>query len=266
MSILQAIILGLIQGLTEFIPVSSSGHLVIAHEFMGVTANGLAFDVALHIGTLLALLIYFHKDIWQITKAVFVKSEQTKLAYMLLIATIPAVIVGILLESAAESAFRSVRLVAVNFIVVSFLMLGAEWWYKNKVPKKTELNNVKPKQAIAMGLAQAAAIIPGISRSGSTILTGLFAGLDRVAATRFSFLLGIPITFGAILKVLSEGSTLQTITNEKQIFAVGITTAFISGLFAIVFMLRYLAKHGLNIFAYYRFAVGVGILLLVLVR
>lgn len=266
MTLLQAILLGLIQGLTEFIPVSSSGHLVIAHEWLGVTANGLAFDVALHIGTLLALVIYFHKDIWQITKAVFVKSELTKLAHALIIATIPAVITGVLLESAAESAFRSVKLVAVNFIIVSILMLAAEWWYKNKVPKKTELIKTKPKQALAMGLAQAAAIIPGISRSGSTILTGLFVGLDRVAATRFSFLLGIPITAGAILKVLSEGSTLQTISSEKDIFLVGILTAFASGLVAIVFMLRYLAKHTLSIFAYYRLAVGALILLLVFIR
>lgn len=266
MTIIQAIILGLIQGFTEFIPVSSSGHLVIAHEWLGITADGLTFDVALHIGTLTALLIYFRKDVWQITKAVFVKSELTKLAYMLLIATVPAVIVGVLLESAAESAFRSVRLVAVNFIIVSFLMLAAEWWYKNKVTHKTSLHKTKPRQALAMGIAQAAAIIPGVSRSGSTILTGLFSGLDRVAATRFSFLLGIPITAGAILKVLSEQSTLQAISAEKQIFSIGIITAFISGLIAIMFMLRFLAKHTLNIFAYYRLVVGVSILLMLALR
>jgi undecaprenyl-diphosphatase len=267
MSILQAIILGLVQGLTEFIPVSSSGHLILAHSLLGAeVTSGLAFDVALHIGTLTALLIYFHKDIWQLARSIFVKSEQTKLAYMLIAATIPAVIVGILLEQAAESAFRSVRLVAINFIVVSLIMLLAEWWYKNRMPNKTELNKVRPAQALAIGVLQAAALVPGVSRSGSTIVTGLFVGLDRIAATRFAFLLGIPITAGAIAKVLSEQSTIQTISSEKQIFAVGIITAFISGLAAIIFMLRYLAKHSLNIFAYYRLAVGTLVLALLFIR
>lgn len=266
MSIIQAIILGLVQGLTEFIPVSSSGHLILAHHFLDVNENGLAFDIALHIGTLCALLIYFRNDIWQLGRSIFIKSEQTKLAYMLMAATIPAVISGLLLEKAAESAFRSARLVAINFIIVSFVMLFAEWWYKNRMPKKTTLKNIRPRQALVMGLAQAVSIVPGVSRSGSTILTGLFTGLDRMAATRFAFLLGIPITAGAILKVLTEGSTLQTISSEKTLFIVGIITAFLSGLGAIVFMLRYLSKHSLNIFAYYRLAVGVFILALLLVR
>lgn len=266
MSIIQAIILGLVQGLTEFIPVSSSGHLILAHHLLGVNENGLAFDVALHLGTLFALLIYFRNDIWQLARSLFVKSEQTKLAYMLIAATIPAVISGVLLEKAAESAFRSIRLVAINFIIVSFIMLFAEWWYKNRMPKKTTLDKVRPSQALAMGLAQAVSVIPGVSRSGSTILTGLFAGLDRIAATRFAFLLGIPITAGAIAKVLTEGSTLQTISSEKSLFIVGIVTAFASGLCAIVFMLRYLAKHSLNIFAYYRLAVGLLVLAIVFIR
>jgi undecaprenyl-diphosphatase len=265
MSILQAIILGLAQGLTEFIPVSSSGHLVLLHQFMGISQNGLAFDVALHIGTLLALLLYFYKDVAELIKAVFIQNEKTKLAYLLIIATIPAVIVGMLLESVAESAFRSSSLVAVNLIVVALFMLLAES-YTKALQHKTKLENIKTSQALTMGVVQAAAIVPGVSRSGSTIVAGLFSGLERVAATRFSFLLGIPITFGAILKVLTTSGSMQLIASEKAVFLVGILTAFVSGLTAIAFLLKYLAKHTLNIFAYYRIALGTLVFIIMLVR
>lgn len=266
MNVLQALILGLVQGFTEFIPVSSSGHLVLAHSILGVDNNGLAFDVALHFGTLIALLIYFRKDLWELGRAVFVKSEKTKLAYLLALSTIPAIVSGFLLEKKVESAFRSVGLVAVNFIVVSVIMLFAEWWYKNRVPKKTELKNVGINQTVTIGLAQALAVIPGVSRSGSTILTGLFVGLDRLSAARFSFLLGVPIMLGATTAVLTKAETAQAIANEQMVFVVGILAAFVSGMAAIVFMLRFLAKHTLKVFAYYRLAVGILVLVFFTVR
>lgn len=261
MTILQAIILGLIQGFTEFIPVSSSGHLVLAHHFFGVSTTGLSFDVALHVGTLGALIIYFHKDIAKIIKSIFVKSPQTRLAWLLVIATIPAVIVGILLESAAETAFRSPRLVAINLAIVAVLMLLAERHYHLHVKNPTKLEKISRKQAIIMGLSQAAAIVPGVSRSGSTITAGIFMGMDRVAATRFSFLLGIPITAGAIAKVFTDSQALQQVKDDKAIFAVGIITAFLSGLFAIRFLLRFLSKHSLSVFAYYRIALSIIVLI-----
>lgn len=266
MSIIEAIILGLVQGLTEFIPVSSSGHLVLFHHLLGIDENGLAFDVALHFGTLIALLIYFRNDLFELAKSLFVKSEKTKLAYLLIVATIPAVISGFLLEGKVESAFRSIGLVAVNFILISMLMLLAEWWYAKHVSKKTDLEHVQPKQAIAVGVAQAMAVVPGISRSGTTILTGLFVGFDRVSAARFSFLLGVPIMMGAIAAVLLNGESIQTIQNDKAIFIVGVLTALTSGLAAIVFLLRFLAKHTLKVFAYYRLVVGLGILLYLALR
>ena len=171
MSILEAIILGLVQGLTEFIPVSSSGHLVLLHEAFGITENGLTFDVALHIGTLGALLIYFHKDIVLLFKGILGNNEYTKLAWLIVLATIPAVISGVLLQERAESAFRSIRLVGVNLIVVAFVMLLAEWFAKRYI-RKTQLEKVSPSQALAVGVAQAVAVIPGVSRSGGTITTG----------------------------------------------------------------------------------------------
>ncbi len=263
MNILQALILGVTQGLTEFIPVSSSGHLVIAHRAMGIPAGGLTFDVALHLGTLIALIIFFYRDLLSLASALFKKSAQTHLAWLLILATIPAVIVGALLESAAEDQFRSIILVSINLAVVAVIMLAAEHYYKNSF-KKTSLNKTSTGQAIGMGMAQAAAIVPGVSRSGATITAGLFAGMDRVAATRFSFLLGIPITFGAIMKVLLKNSSLEQINGELGIFIVGIIAACLTGLWAIRFLLRYLAKHPLNIFAYYRIGLAIVVLSTVL--
>jgi undecaprenyl-diphosphatase len=267
MTVIQAIILGLIQGFTEFIPVSSSGHLLLAHHFLNINATGLSFDVALHIGTLLALLIYFYKDLWQLAVAIFKRQPEARLAWLLALATVPAVIAGVLLESSAEHAFRSPKLVAINLAVVAVLMLVAERYYHRRVLKPTKLDKVSLKQSVMMGVAQSAALIPGVSRSGITITTGLFAGMDRVAATRFSFLLGIPITAGAILKVLSEQHNAQLFSGQEGHMAlIGIITAFISGMFAIRFLLRYLGKHSLAIFAYYRLGVTALVLLLLVVR
>lgn len=264
MTLLQAIILGLTQGLTEFIPVSSSGHLVLLHYMLGIEDGGLAFDVALHIGTLGALLVFFHKDLFELAKSVFVRGEKTRLAWLLLLATIPAVIVGVLLESAAETTFRSPILVSLNLMIVALAMLAAERYarrYRNRNP----LSSVSRKQALLIGSAQALAIIPGVSRSGGTITAGIFSGLDRVAATRFSFLLAIPIMIGAIVKVMLDSTNLALVKGEPDMFAVGIATAFISGMLAIRFMLKYLAKRSLNVFAYYRLALGALAILLLLI-
>jgi undecaprenyl-diphosphatase len=191
---------------------------------------------------------------------VFGKNEYTRVAWLIALATIPAVISGMLLEEKAESAFRSVRLVAFNFIVVALFMLAAEGFAK-RYKKKTQLEKVTVFQALAVGVAQALAVIPGVSRSGSTITTGLFVGIDRVAATRFSFLLGIPIMCGAIVKVFTEDGAMTALNNDAGLFIVGIITALCSGLFAIRFMLKYLSKHSLAAFAYYRLVVG-GLVLL----
>ncbi len=193
MNILQAIILGIVQGLTEFIPVSSSGHLLLLHQAMGITEAGLGFDVALHIGTLAALLVYFHKDIVTLLVAFFRQSPQTKLARLLAAATVPALIAGVLLQDKAETTFRSPLLVCISLSVMAVVMLVAERWSQKHQAQK-DINKVSPKQALLVGGAQAVALIPGVSRSGSTITMGLFSGLDRVTATRFSFLLAIPIT------------------------------------------------------------------------
>ena len=260
MSIIQAIILGLLQGLTEFIPVSSSGHLVLAHHALGISETGLAFDVALHLGTLGALVAYFWQDIWQYLPALFRKNGKTRLAWLLVAATVPAAVVGFLLESEAESQFRSVRLVSFMMLLWGCVMLFAEYVYRRQ-QKHTHLKDTSNSQAMIMGFAQALAIVPGVSRSGSTITAGLFAGLDRVSATRFSFLLGIPITAGAVARTFSRGDVLQQFQSEQTAVIVGVVAALLSGLFAIRFMLRYLSRHGLQLFAYYRIALGAALLL-----
>lgn len=269
MTIIQALILGLVQGLTEFIPVSSSGHLILFHQWLGVhqsTQAGFLFDMALNIGTLSALVIYFRKDIWELINAVFDKTNKHfRLAWLLVLATIPAAIAGFLLKSTAESAFRSSTLVACSLIIAGLVMLSAEW-YAKRIKSKTKLDNVSTKQSLAIGLSQALAIVPGISRSGATITTGLFTDMDRVAATRFSFLLGIPIMFGAIMDTLLTKSALSSVGDQKDVFIVGIIAAFISGLFAIGFLLKYLAKHTLDVFAYYRIVLGAIIILLAAVH
>lgn len=265
MNIIQALILGLIQGLTEFIPVSSSGHLVLFHHMLGVFDHGLAFDVALHFGTLIALVTYFWYDLVQFVRALFIKTDQTRLVWLLIAATIPAAIIGFLLENAAESKFRSIRLVATTMLIFGLVMLLAERYYAQQ-KKHTELEEISRTQALTMGFAQAAAIVPGVSRSGSTITAGLFMGMDRVAATRFSFLLGIPITAGAVLKIFTESGAFHQVQQQQGVFIVGILTALISGLFAIRFMLKYLAGHGLQIFAYYRIALGLLVLVILGVR
>lgn len=261
MNIIQAILLGIAQGLTEFIPVSSSGHLVVLHDALGAPVGGLTFDVALHIGTLLALILFFYKDIRLLAMGLLSRTAETRLTHMLLLATIPAGVAGFFLQSAIETSFRSSRIVAINLMVFGAVMILAER-YAVKFKNKTEIEKITPQQALLMGMAQAFAIIPGVSRSGSTITSGLFAGLDRVAATRFSFLLAIPITFGAILKVLISDSAFTQFDSQPGVFVAGITAAFLSGLFAIRFLLAYLAKHSLAAFAYYRLGLGALILLL----
>ncbi len=258
MTLLQAIILGAIQGFTEFIPISSSGHLVIAHSLLGLENGGLAFDVALHFGTLLALVTFFKNEIGRLSVAFFKKSRETNLARMLALATLPAVVAGMLLENAAESAFRSIRLVSFNLLIVGIVMLLAER-YSKKLTKK-DVYEVRSGQAIGIGVAQAAALVPGVSRSGATITAGLFSGLDRVSATRFSFLLGIPITFGAILKVFLDGNLVSNFSGQMDVVLTGVIMSFATGLFAIKFLLKFLAKNTLAIFAYYRIILALVIL------
>lgn len=260
MELIKAIILGLVQGFTEFIPVSSSGHLILVGHFINFSYSGLAFDTALDIGTLAALLAFFWKDFWSMAHDFVMGGPQRKLAGYILLATIPAVVIGVAIQSLAETVFRNNGLVAFNLIWVAVLMLLID-----RGPQVIDkLSEIKLPQAILVGFAQALALIPGTSRSGITIVAGRALKFDRVTATRFSFLLSAPVIAGATLKVVLDGSTLSDMATVPGLYIAGIVAAFISGYWAIGFLIKYLGKHGLNIFAYYRLAVG-GLILLMTV-
>ena len=262
MSILQAAILGLVQGLGEFLPISSSAHLVIVPWLFNWEDPGLTFDIALHIGTLIAVAIYFWKDWLQlITKGVTdVRSREGRLFWYLVLATIPGAMIGLLLEKKAETSFRNPVLIAIMLIVLGIVL----YWADRKSPKKIEAENISLKTSFLIGLSQALAIIPGVSRSGITMTTGLFLGLTREGAARFSFLLSAPIIFGAaIVKVPHIIANPAVITTN---FIVGMIVSCVAGIASIGFLLRYVQTKTFLPFAWYRFVLGVIIIAVAVIR
>ncbi len=261
MSIIDAIVLGLVQGVTEFIPVSSSGHLVIASSLLGV-GNSFIFDVLLNIGTLLALIIYYRKRIWSIIVRVFQGREWILIA-KLVVATIPAVVIGLLLDNIIEMLNGYILVVVVTLLAIGILMIlfGSE----NKDSDDREIEqSVGWKKTIKLGLAQMIALIPGISRSGITILTGLKSNLSAKRAAEFSFLMAIPVTAGAICKTLIGGGVEFIKTNPLS-FVIGNITSFVFGILAISFLIKLISKKGLKPFGYYRIALAIILFALVFV-
>jgi len=265
---LYTILLGIIQGLTEFLPVSSSGHLVLLHEIFDLSQiNELTFDVILHTGTLVALLIFFYKDIINYFRAFLnsllkwnVKNDfQQKMAWFLFISMIPAGIIGYFLENIIENTFRSALSVAIVLIIVSFLFFLVEK-YSKKIKDFTSLNWLK---VIILGLAQAIALIPGVSRSGITIITGMTFNLKRELAAKFSFLMSIPIIFIASLKKIYDLLQIGLATEQLLIYFIGFFISAITGYFCIKYFLLFLKKYSLNYFAVYRIIIGIIILLLI---
>jgi undecaprenyl-diphosphatase len=257
----HAFILGLLQGLTEFLPVSSSGHLVLLPWWLDWQSSPLAFDALLHWGTLLAVVIYFWQDWWEMLMALVRKLKgqpalgHDKILLNILIGTIPAAVLGFLLEDFFENLFGKPHLVAIFLLITGLLLVYSERWASLQRSART-MSHLNWKDALVIGLGQAMAIAPGISRSGSTIAAGLMRGLDRPTAARFSFLLGTPIIFGAGLLKLKDLIELGTGGMGVTPLAVGFVTAFISGILAIRYLLRYLRNHTLHLFAYYVWAVA----------
>lgn len=255
MSILEAIILGLIQGLTEFIPVSSSGHLLLAHELFDTGDATLSFDIALHVGTLFALLLYFRKDILQLASHITSKDSHGRLARLIVLATIPAALAGLLLNDFIEDSLRSPVVVVCTLAGVGIVMLIAD---SRAVELKTK--EITAKQGMFVGFAQALALIPGVSRSGITMTAGLFSGMTRKQAARFSFLLAIPIIAGSALGIyLKDG-----FDSSGSALYIGMFAAFLSGFAAIKFFLGIVERVGLKPFAYYRIAVASVVALIIL--
>lgn len=262
-------ILGLIEGITEFLPISSSGHLILARSLLGaVNTNGLAVDAVLQLGTILAVVVYFFKDLLTLALAGITrvmgkvpKRDDEQLLIAIIIGTIPALILGLLLESAMETIFRNTHLVAYALIAGSVIFVIAEQFSKHQ-RTSYGIEKISWLQGLLIGLFQTLALVPGMSRSGMTISGGLFLGLSREAAARFGFLLSVPIILGAGLKKtfdLVSGGELATIGTPLLI---GSAVAFVSGLLAIHVLLRFLRTHPLHVFALYRVLLAVSILLL----
>lgn len=262
MSTLQAAILGLVQGLGEFLPISSSAHLVLIPWLFKWNDPGLTFDIALHIGTLIAVAIYFWKD-WLklITKGLTdVRSTEGKLFWYLVAATIPGAVVGFLLEKKAETIFREPILIATMLILLGVLL----YWADRRGVKHIEMNRITFRTSLFIGLSQALAIIPGVSRSGITMTMGLLMGLTREGAARFSFLLAAPIIFGAALvklPFLISNPSILTIN-----FIIGILVSFVIGILSIGFLLRYVQTNNFLPFAWYRFILGSLVIVIVWMR
>lgn len=240
---LGAIILGIIQGLAEFLPISSTAHLILVPWFFHWEGllDSLAFDVALHAGTLFSILICFWRDILEMF------TKRFRMVLLIGLATIPAGLAGVLLKDRIEGAFRTPELIALMLIVFGVVMYIAE-----RAKKKKKMTDVGVLGAIFIGCAQAVALIPGVSRSGITISAGLGAGLKREEAARFSFLLSIPVIAGAVL--LEGRAMLKSPEHfDFTLIGAGFLTSAITGIIAIKFLLGYLKKHTMNVFVIYRF-------------
>jgi undecaprenyl-diphosphatase len=274
---LQAAILGLVQGLTEFLPVSSSAHLVIVPWLFGWPDPGIAFDVALHMGTVIAVLAYFWRDWLNIIQGLLrvvstrrIDDPQGKLGVYILLGTIPGVIAGLLLETRIDESFHSAdpsrQANGILIIAVLMIALAAALFLAERLARhRLDITQLTLGAALGVGLAQALAVLPGVSRSGSTITAGLFAGLKREAAARFSFLLGTPIIVGSGIKkgydVLQAGGIPA---DQQAAFAIGFVVAVISGYLAIWLLLRFLQRNSTLPFIVYRVVVGGLLIALVL--
>lgn len=268
MDIIQAIIIGLVQGLTEFLPVSSSAHLIFIQQLLGVTEPSLAFDVLLHVGTIVAVVTYFWRDIIQMIIAFFeslvdlvkgrfiteIKKDQyKKLTWYVIIGTIPVGLVGIIFNDIVESLFTGVSIPAFFLLITGCILYFSQRMNSGEI----DLKNMTLKEAIIVGCGQACAIIPGLSRSGTTIATGLILGLDKEFAAKFSFILSIPAILGAAIVQLKDvgGGSI-----ELTAWIAGFLVATISGYLAIKFLLKLIQERSLDVFAYYCWIIGAIIL------
>jgi undecaprenyl-diphosphatase len=271
MPLWHAVILGIIQGLTEFLPVSSSAHLAVVPFVTGWPDQGLEFDIAVHFGTLIAVLAYFFRDWLQIiTQAFGIRqgndprlTSNPKLLWLLIAATIPAGVIGFLFEKQAEEAGNNLYSIGTMLIVIGLFM----WWADRRAGNASkDIGHVSATDAIVIGVSQALAVIPGTSRSGVTISTGLLRGLDRAAAARFSFLLSTPVIGGAALKKFIDISQHGLSPDMQAAFAVGIIVSGITGALSIRYFMAFLRHRTLGFFVTYRIVFGILVIALAIFR
>lgn len=263
-SIFETVILGLVQGLTEFIPVSSSGHLVITQFFFSQASDHMFLEF-LDIGTTVALFVYFRKRIWDVITNIVVKKNMNLLRNVIITA-LPAGIVGYLLSDFLNTSwfFGSLTVVAIALGLIGIVMVVLE-----KLPKASPVEHgedLSVGRALTIGLVQILALIPGVSRSGSTIVTGRLMGLSSAAAAEYSFLAAIPIMTGVMLKLMLGHNERAYLTANLPTLVIGNLVAFIAGMIAVGFMMRYLSKHGLALFGWYRIGLSAILLTVVLLQ
>lgn len=253
MSPIQSIILGIVQGVGEFLPVSSSAHLIIVPWFLGWKEHSLAFDVALHAGTLLAVVTYFWRDWLGIIRSRFL--------WYIVVASVPGAIIGKLFEEKAETVFRSPLLIASAMGLFAAILFLVDRFRD----KRRSLKSLNFLDSILIGISQALAIIPGVSRSGATMAAGIGLKFDREAAARFSFLISAPIIFGATALKLGDITALASGDNGFSIFT-GFTASAVTGFLSIRFLLGYLKRHSFTVFVVYRIIFSLVVFLLVFIR
>lgn len=248
----KTIILGIVQGIGEFLPISSSAHLILIPYLFNWNESLLSYDIALHFGTMLAVVLLFFKEWFKLLKGAFLfitkrkKSLENKMFWYLLVATIPGAIIGFLIDNYIENIFRSnIGLIAIFLAVMGVLIYLSDAWAAKSYKEEIEFEKINIKHAIIIGLSQSLAVIPGFSRSGTTILAARLLGLSRNAATKFTFLLSVPIILGAnILEINNMSLTTYTL--------VGVLVSFLVGILSIKFLINYIKKHDFKIFAIYR--------------
>jgi len=257
--ILAAILLGLVQGLTEFLPVSSTAHLILVQKLFGLDADrfGLTFDVALHMGTLLAVFLYFFRTWVGLVRDLL--AGRWRVPLLLVVGTIPGALAGVLLESVVSRELRNPLLIAAMFVVGSVIFILAE----RRGTQRRTTDALSMADAVLIGIAQAIALIPGLSRSGMTISAGLGRGLQRSEATAYSFLLSTPIIAGAGAKTLVDLRKASVLFDQPGVVGVGFAVSFLAGLAAVSFLVRFLRGHTLVWFVPYRIAVAIAIVIAV---
>lgn len=271
MKILETIILGVIQGIAEFLPISSSAHLIIFRDVFGIGSfitgeYEMSFDIALHFGTFLAIFVYFFKDFWNmfikgITKGL--RDPNGKMMWFIIVATIPAAVFGVLFEDVISNLVRSNYLL----IAICLAIMGIIINYCDKLNKTNRsFKEMTFKDAILIGCAQVCALIPGFSRSGTTISMARCLKLNRSDAAKFSFYLSAPVVLGAVAIKILKGEMLDLITYDVKVFVIGVLISFVSGLVCIKFLLQYIKKHDYNIFMWYRLIMALAVLVTLLLK
>ncbi len=268
---IHAFVLGVVQGITEFFPISSSGHLLAFHDFLGFDiADSLRFDASLHLGTFFALLLYFWTDVVRLVRGFFwslrrwkVKTDEgQRLAWLVIVGAIPAGIVGVAAEGWIETNVRNL------WVVAGTLLAGAVafWWVEAWRKRQQATTTMTFATALVVGLAQVLALIPGISRSGATIVAGLGRKLDRAAAARYAFLVSLPVVAGAGLLKITDIVKGNPSAAELSDVAIGLVTSTVVGYFVIRFFLRFVQRHSLSVFAWYRVAAALALVVFLSTR